>query len=281
VSVPPRPRSKLQFEVRLAEAERSTTDPDVASLISKGWAANFAAGTSGAESLKLMGGYFTQALERDPQNVSAQIGLGAFHVNACIQMLDGDPASHLTKAEELLRQAIGRKPDAGNAHYYLSLVHRVRGNMDAALESLERAIAINPSHASSHAQMGMVLTLMGRGAEGLEHVHYSMRLSPRDPIMSYWLSYAGRAELELGHDDRAVEYYRRALALNPRHSGSLAGLAAAQALSGHLDEARAAAATLQNVVPHVPPDRLLRRFGDKASHAPRLHKGLLLALTSS
>ncbi|MGZ3268801.1 MAG: hypothetical protein ACXU7X_11375, partial [Croceibacterium sp.] len=45
-----------------------------------------------------------------------------------------------------------------------------------------------------------------------EHLHYAMRLSPRDPSMPNWLGMAGGAELELEHYDKAIEYLDRALA---------------------------------------------------------------------
>jgi tetratricopeptide (TPR) repeat protein len=122
---------------------------------------------------------------------------------------------------------------------------------------------------------------MGRASEGLDYLNYAIRLSPRDPILSYWLSYVGEAEFELNHDERAIDSFQRALALNPGHPPSLAGLAAAHALADNLDEAHAQLAELQRVVPHTTREKLFARFGGgKATEKLRRTEGLRLAIAT-
>jgi Tfp pilus assembly protein PilF len=105
-----------------------------------------------------------------------------------------------------------------------------------------------------------------------------MRLSPRDPILTYWLNFAGRAELELRHDGRAIGYFRRGIALNPRHTGTLASLTAAHALSGNVSEARTYLSELQKAAPQLSPEQLMERFGGaKGSRQSRMKEGLRLA----
>jgi hypothetical protein len=79
-----------------------------------------------------------------------------------------------------------------------------------------------PSSANTHAHLGRTLMRMGRITEGLKHVHYAMRLSPREPMPAYWLEWVGSAELELGHFPQAIDYFARSRALNPDYSWSLA-----------------------------------------------------------
>ena len=59
------------------------------------------------------------------------------------------------------------------------------------------------------------MTRMGRPAEGLEYIKHGIELSPRDSLMSYWVSFLGEAELELGHNDSAIEHFQHSLSLNP------------------------------------------------------------------
>ena len=66
---------ELQFEVAHAEGQRSSRKPGVEELIFKGWAALYGAATPGAATFRKAEAYFTRALERDPDNVRARIGL--------------------------------------------------------------------------------------------------------------------------------------------------------------------------------------------------------------
>ncbi|MGZ5792303.1 MAG: tetratricopeptide repeat protein [Croceibacterium sp.] len=129
-----------------------------------------------------------------------------------LQLRVPDPVPYLAKADAILQQVIEQHPNTSEAHHYLGLVHVTRGQPEKAARSFERAIEINSSCAPCYGQLGRALVRMGRPAEGLEHLHYAMRLSPRDPSMPNWLGMAGGAELELEHYDKAIEYLDRALA---------------------------------------------------------------------
>ena len=121
---------------------------------------------------------------------------------------------------------------------------------------------------------------MGRPAEGLDHLHYAMRLSPRDPSMPSWLGMAGGAELELEHYDKAIEYLDRALAFDPGQPRILLVLVGAHALAGNMSEARAKLAQLQKTQPHLTGEQLVTRFFG-AGGGPgwlRLKEALQLAL---
>jgi TolB-like protein len=121
---------------------------------------------------------------------------------------------------------------------------------------------------------------MGRPAEGLEHLHYAMRLSPRDPSMPNWLGMAGGAELELEHYDKAIEYLDRALAFDAGQPRILLVLVGAHALAGNISEARAKLARLQETQPHLTGEQLVTRFFGKEDGPGWLHlrEGLRLAL---
>ncbi len=150
--------------------------------------------------------------------------------------------------------------------------------MPEALEHFERAIRIDPSDASAHAQIGNALIRTGRPAEGLEHVHYAMRLSPRDPIMPVWLEFAGNGELELNNYPEAIAMFQRSIALNPGYPRSWAGLVAAYALAGNPEEARRFAEKLKTFAPDLTNEALTRQFG--RHNGSRLHEGLVLAFAS-
>ena len=178
-----------------------------------------------------------------------------------------------------MQQVIEQHPNTSGAHLFLGLVHVARGQPEKAARSFERAIEINSSCAPCYGQLGRALVRMGRPAEGLDHLHYAMRLSPRDPSMPNWLGMAGGAELELGHYDKAIEYLDRALAFDAGQPRILLVLVGAHALAGNMSEARAKLAQLQKTQPHLTGEQLVTRFfGGEDGPGVRLKEALQLVL---
>ena len=263
---------ELQFEVLPIESSRLSRDFGADALAYRGWAALSEVNLGGyREALAL----FNQALERDPQNLSARTGVGAYHARMGAQVLDTDARGHRAKAEETLRQVLNRDPNSSQAHFYLALALNRLPTLPEALEHLERAIKIDPSDASAHAQIGNGLIRSGRPAEGLGHVRYAMRLSPRDPIMPVWLEFAGNGELELNNYPEAIAMFQRSIALNAGYPRSWAGLAAAYALTGSPDEAHRVAEKLKTFAPNLGNAALALQFG--RHDGSKLREGLVLA----
>jgi TolB-like protein/DNA-binding SARP family transcriptional activator/Tfp pilus assembly protein PilF len=271
---------ELQIEVTRIESGRDSQDLDVHTLIYKGWTALSAAGRAGPPALEQAEKYFAQVLAREPNNTRAMTGLGAYHIQMAAQLFTADPVPHLAKAEALLLQVIERRPDVGGPSRFLGSVNMARGRADLAIPWFEREIERNPSHPSAYAQLGRALVRTDKPEEGLKHILYAMRLSPRDPEMSAWLDFAGGAELELTHDDKAIEYLNRSLALYPNHPPTLLALAAAYALTGRLDAARSRLEQVQRSLPYLPDEKMIERlFGTpKRSGGGRLTEGLRLVL---
>jgi TolB-like protein/Tfp pilus assembly protein PilF len=264
---------EMQFEILPIESARLAKDFDADALAYRGWAALSPIDRKGYEEALSL---FRQALERDPQNLSAQTGIGAYHARMGAQVFDTDSHGHRAKAQQILREAIARDPQSSDAHFYLGLALNLLPTLPEALEHLARAIEIEPSNASAHAQIGNSLIRSERVAEGLEHVRYAMRLSPRDPIMPVWLEFAGNAELELKDYRSAIDYFRRSTEINPGYPRGWAGLVAAHALAGHEEEAHRCAEKLMEFSPNLTADGLVKQYG--RHDASRLHEGLRLAL---
>ena len=89
--------------------------------------------------------------------------------------------------------------------------------------------------------IGLAKYFLGRGEETEAHIHEALRLSPRDNNAYRWLMFVGLAKLLLGADAEAVAWLRRSIEANRNHPVPHCFLAAALALLGSLDEARAAA----------------------------------------
>lgn len=266
---------ELQFEVLPIESERLANDFDADALAYRGWAGLSQVSLDGYKQALAL---FNKALDRDPNNLSAQIGVGAYHARMGAQVLDTDPGGHRSKAEVILRQVLLRDPESSRAHFYLALALNRLPTLPEALQHLERAIRIDPSDASAHAQIGNCLIRSGKVFEGLEHVRYAMLLSPRDPAMPVWLEFAGNAQLELGDYREAIALFDRSVALNPGYPRSWAGLVAAYALANEPAEARRVAVKLKSFAPNLESDEMPLQFG--RSENSKLHEGLTLAFSS-
>jgi DNA-binding SARP family transcriptional activator/TolB-like protein/Tfp pilus assembly protein PilF len=269
---------ELQIEVTRIAGERGTRAADVHSAVLQGWSKIHAVGIAGKPALEEAEKLFSGALDLDPGNTRAQLGLAGYHVNMAIQLFAPDPEAHLAKADTLLQALIERRPHMASAYSFVGVTHFARGRLPEAKRSFERAIELSPSHAPSYAQLGRILLRLGRTEEALAHIHYAIRLSPRDPHLAYWLGFAGSAELELEHFDKAVSYLEQAGSLNPTQPRIALSRAAAHALAGNMDMAHLVLQRLQHEQPHLDREALVARFGKEGAHNAQLRRGLELVL---
>jgi len=269
---------QLQVEVARIEGNRPATDPDVHALITKAWAEIFQSGRRGRDALEQARKLLLTAREQDPENMHVQLGIGAYHVNMAIQLYSSDGADHLAKGEGLLRSVIERQPTIPAAHHFMGMSHVARNQLSQAKAAFERAVELNPSHAPSYAQLGRVLVRLGFPKQGLEHVLYALRLSPRDPGLAIWTAFAGFAELELERFDKALAHFERALSLYPGQPRTVLCVVATHALLGDMHEARRRLEQLQRTLPHLTREVLVNRFG-KGRPDSQYRKGLQLVLS--
>lgn len=267
---------QLQVGLLPIESTRLSDNRDAGSLTYKGWAALM---QNRPETSQQAVTWFNKALVREPDNLSALIGLGAYHAQMGAQLLDTNPDNHRKTAAKILREVLTRAPDSSSANFYLGLALNKLPTLTEAMTYLQRAIELNPSFASAYAQIGNAKIRSGRPAEGLEDVRYAMRLSPHDPVMPVWLEFAGNAELELAHYNESIAYFRRSIELNDAYPRSWAGLAAAQALSGQDDFARDTLVHLKAVAPRLDDAAVLQHFG--RHNSSRLHEGLRMAMATA
>ena len=74
----------------------------------------------------------------------------------------------------------------------------------------------------------------------MELIDKAIRLSPRDPGVSYWYKEKSDTLFALKEYDQAIEWARRSMTIDPSLPGSNRTLVAALAMSGHVSEAREA-----------------------------------------
>ena len=185
--------------------------------------------------------FFERALELDPDNVEALVGIAAVDAASATLFLADDADERLAAAETALIKALSLAPQHALAHMFLGIVQLASNRADQGIAECEHALALNRNLADAHGSIGAAKLFVGRATETEAHIQEALRLSPRDEGVHRWMSYVGLAKLHLEADAEAVEWLRRCLKANPNYPLAHFELAAALALLGRLDEARAAA----------------------------------------
>jgi len=184
--------------------------------------------------------FFERALELDPDNVDALVGIASIDIATAGVFLVDDPDVRFAAAEAALIKALSLAPQHALAHMFLGGVQLCTKRAAQGIAECEHALALNQNLAEAHAFIGMGKVFIGRAAEAEAHIHEAMRLSPRDEGAYRWMSWVSVAKLQLGADTEAVVWLRRGLRGNPNYPISHFQLAAALVYLGKLDDARAA-----------------------------------------
>jgi DNA-binding SARP family transcriptional activator/TolB-like protein len=245
-------------------------DPTTGELTAKGWAAFLKSTTSGSPGAAKS--FFERALARDPHNVSALTGLGAYHTRAAGYQIDADRVTHLKQAKQLLTEAIERAPSFCLPPFFLGRIRKMHGDYRGAHELLAKAVALNPSFAAAYAEIGQLVGLLGKPDEGMENIRYAMRLSPRDPALTLWDLYAGQLTLEQGKVQEAIDWLERAVALSPKIAIYRVFLAAAYADSGNAAAAAGQVAEVRKLAPWLTAESIVRRFAGRPAGVLKTHR---------
>ncbi|KRR09761.1 adenylate cyclase, partial [Bradyrhizobium jicamae] len=185
--------------------------------------------------------FFERALELEPDNVEALVGIAAVDAASATLFVADDAEERLAAAEMALIKALSLAPQHALAHMFLGIVQFTSNRATQGIAECEHALALNRNLAEAHGSLGGAKLFVGRAAETQAHVEEALRLSPRDEGVHRWMSYVGVAKLQLGADAEAAEWLGRCLKANPNYPFAHFELAATLALLGRLDEARAAA----------------------------------------
>jgi adenylate cyclase len=167
---------------------------------------------------------------------------------------------HLEELDHVVNRAIAVKADNALAIYLHGYVlKRLRKDLSQALAAFEHAIGIDPNLAVAHNYIGQLQVFLGRSNEAAQHTLKAIRLSPHDPQLALWYYQLAVTYIHDQRDHEAVEWARRGVQVNPNVRYVYRILAAALALSGRLDEARAVAAEMLRRYPKETVSSFLKR----------------------
>jgi TolB-like protein/thioredoxin-like negative regulator of GroEL len=229
--------NQLQAELIEAEARRAerSPSPDSIDLVFQG-RAMLNRGTR-PDILSKARDFFERALQLDPANIDALVGIALADFHVGIGYMIDDPRPLMAAAEAKLSVALAAAPGHAGAHWVMGMVLCSTRRAPRGMEELERALAIDPNMARARAHMALAYVYAGRAEEAEAQVLEAMRLSPRDTLAYRWLLHVGAAKLDLGEYEEAIPWLKRSIDANRNNPWAFFRLAACLAQLGRIDEA--------------------------------------------
>jgi TolB-like protein/Tfp pilus assembly protein PilF len=209
---------------------------------------------------------FEAAIARNPVSPAPHAWLAKWHVIRVALGISDNAAQDFSAATACAERALACDADDALALAVDALVEAwSRHDLDAAEKRLAQALAANPNEALAWLHSGITHAWRGRGAEAVQCADRALSLSPLDPMMYYFNSFAAMANLIAERYDHAIELATRSLRENRLHTPTLRTLAAALVLCGRLDEGRETMSSLRVLEPGLTAGVLRRRYPGRDS----------------
>lgn len=260
----------LLYEGRRA-ARRSLTNLDALDCCMRGsWHFYRATPSDDQQALN----WLRRSIELDPTLARAHMMLGRFLAVRCWLGCSDDIERDLQAGQAAAKRAIELDDGDAAGYYVLSIVSLMNRKHERALATARRAIELNANFALGHFALGEVLVFGGRFAEAIEPLQRCLRLTPRDPFASYYVSLIALAHYHLEDYPAALAFSERALQRRRTHV-VLRTLAATLGQLGRIEEARAVRVEMELMKPADP-----RRYWEltnpyaSAGHEAHLLEGL-------
>jgi TolB-like protein/Flp pilus assembly protein TadD len=219
---------------------------------------------------------FETAIARDPVSPRPHAWLAKWHVLRVLIGMSENSATDMQAASACAERALACHADDALALAVDAFVAAwSRHDLDAAERSLAQALAANPNEPLALVHSAMTHSWRGRGAEAVQCAELALSLSPLDPMMYYFTSAAGQANLVAERYERAIELSNRSLRENRLHTPTLRTLAAALVLAGRTDEAHEPMSRLRELEPGLTVSAFRARYpGQGSPHAERFAAAL-------
>jgi TolB-like protein/class 3 adenylate cyclase len=235
----------LQSQLAIAESRRTIARPDALDYIMRGRAQ--LSRPISPENYTEAIGYFESALELDPQSVEASTWLATLLAVRALDELSDFPNDDLHRAKQLAAHALAAAPNNAMSHYARAQVLRAESRCADAIPEYEAAVALDRSRAPAYAHIGWCKFLTGSVDGVIPYFEQAIRLSPHEPAIAPWYGRLGVVHLLQSHTDEAILWLEKARSENTRLPFVHAWLAAAYALKGQQERARAELADAQQL----------------------------------
>lgn len=228
-------------------------DPDALDLAIRGWWL-----TSQPASMprwKQAEAQFERAVQIDPAFVPALAGLVQLLMERWTLL--GDPmTAPIQRIESLIAAAEAISPLEQDVLFARAYLVRFEERWEEAVAAFQELMVRYPRHVNGEFVLGTCFLHLGQSEEAIPCFDRAIAATPEH--QNIWSRYdrLGQALLMAGRCDDAIPWFYKALAANPEnspsnHAGQYIRIAAAHALRGRSDKARAALAEADSIWPHA------------------------------
>jgi adenylate cyclase len=245
----------LSYELVRVEAEAATRskNPDSIDLHMRGRGAmiQWARQPPSRDELVTVRALFERALEIDPKNLDALVGSANTYLAEYSFGWTNPETDYDAKILGQADRSIALARDDVHAHTVKSVYLNISLRPNDALRVANAGLAINPNFAYLYGIRATAETYLRQFEQARSDVEQAMRLSPRDPAGGQWHNFQADAELGLGHFAAVIDEANKAIDAGYRNWYSYLNLAAAHALKGNMDQAKAPLAEARSLNPQL------------------------------
>jgi adenylate cyclase len=247
----------LGYALTNAEAERGarSNNPDVIDLTMRGftlmWRVAQQSANDRRERVKEARALFDQALRIEPNDPDALAGSAYAYFNDFLYGWSDPPPDYEAKVLGQVNRAITLAPDNVRAYFVKALYLGNSRRASEALGAADAGLAINPNFVLLLGARAIAENMLGQFDQAKADAERAMRLSPRDPYTGIFQHNVAVAELGLGRLDAAIDEFHQAIDSGFRAYYLYAGLTAAYAQAGKMEEAKTALAEARGLNPKL------------------------------
>jgi adenylate cyclase len=188
-----------------------------------------------------------ELINKEPELAVGYRSLGWHHWFLAI--IGKSPRENLKKAFVLAQKAISLDESDGFSYGLLSGVYSKMRQHEKAITAGERAIELDPNVAVVHLLLGQALTYAGMPDQAIEYFNKAIRLNPFPNYM--YPNSLGLAYLQKGQYDKALTEFKKALQLAPKSPPIHFNTAIAYILLDREEEAHTSKAKCLELAPFV------------------------------
>ncbi len=245
----------LSYELVRAEAEAAarSKNPNSIDLDMRGRGAliRWAQQAPTKDDLVAVRALFERALEIDPRDDDALVGSATTYLFEYSFGWTNPETDYDAKILGQADRAIALARDNTYAYSVKSTYLNITLRPNDALRVANAGLALNSNYAYLFAARATAECYLGQFEQSKSDVQQAVRLSPRDPRLSQWHNFLADAELGLGHFDTTIDEANKAIDAGYRVFYSYLNLAAAHALKGDMDQAKAPLAEARRLNPKL------------------------------
>jgi adenylate cyclase len=253
----------LGYELVRAEAESGahSKNPDAIDLTMRGWAAlyQWQQQPPTKDNLVAVRAWFDRALEIDPNDADALAGEANTYVVEYSYGWTNPETDYDAKILGQADRSIALARDNVYAYTWKSVYLTISLRPNDGLRVANAGLSIYPNAAYLYGIRGTAETYLGQFEQAKSDVERAMRLSPSDPRTGQFHSWLADAELGLGHFDAAIDEANKAIDAGWHVWYPYLNLAAAYALKGDIDHAKASLAEARRLNPKLSVKWLVER----------------------